>query len=98
MTSTHPRRAVPMTAALVGVLVFATTCSRRPREVPAGYHEFTYVTGGKADTVSVIDLLQFRSVKTIPVGHNPTGIAANPKRNEIYAVNTESNNISVIDA
>ena len=32
------------------------------------------------------------------VGSEPTGIAANSKKNEIYVVNPGSNNISVIDA
>ena len=32
------------------------------------------------------------------MGSDPTGIAANRRKNEIYVVNTESNSISVIDA
>ena len=32
------------------------------------------------------------------VGAEPTGLAANPKRNEVYVVNTGSSNVSVIDA
>jgi len=37
-------------------------------------------------------------VRTLQVGSNPTGLAANPKRNEVYVVNTGSSNVSVIDA
>ena len=62
------------------------------------YHEYAYVTNGKSNTVSVIDLRTFQSAKTIKVGSEPTGIAANSKKNEIYVVNAGSNNISVIDA
>jgi YVTN family beta-propeller protein len=62
------------------------------------YREYAYVTNGKSNTVSVIDLRTFALAKTIAVGSEPTGVAANSKKNEIYVVNTASNNISVIDA
>jgi len=78
----------------------------RPRSLPDYgplYREYAYVTNGKSDTVSVIDMTprplpRFNVLRTIYVGHNPTGITANSKKNEIYVVNTDSNNISVIDA
>ena len=41
------------------------------------YREYAYVTNGKSNTVSVIDLRTFSLFKTIPVGSEPTGIAAN---------------------
>ena len=62
--------------------------------------EFCYVTNGHSDSVSVIDARPSRGfavVKTIAVGHNPTGITLSPTRRELYVVNTESNNISFID-
>ena len=62
------------------------------------YREYAYITNGKSNTVSVIDLRTFELAKTIAVGMEPTGIAANRKKNEVYAVNSGSNNISVIDA
>src|SRR6202051_4514621 len=62
------------------------------------YREYAYVTNGKSNTVSVIDLRTFEPAKTIPVGIEPTGIAANSKKNEIYVVNTGSNNVTVINA
>jgi len=62
------------------------------------YREYAYVTNGKSNTVSVIDLRTFELAKTIPVGAGPTGVAANSKKNEIYVVNAGSNNVSVIDA
>ena len=66
--------------------------------VEPGYHEYAYVSNGKSNSVSVLDLLQFRNIKTIAVGTNPSGVAASPTRNEIYVANAESNNVSVIDA
>ena len=67
------------------------------------YREYAYVTNGKSNTVSVIDLTprpipSFHVIKTITVGSEPTGVTANSKKNEIYVVNTGSNNVSVIDA
>src|SRR6202165_888706 len=62
------------------------------------YREYAYVTNGKNNTVSVIDLRTFEPAKTITVGIEPTGVVANGKKNEIYVVNTGSNNVSVIDA
>jgi YVTN family beta-propeller protein len=40
----------------------------------------------------------YNSIATIPVGNNPTGIAANSQKNEVYVVNTGSNSLTVIDA
>ena len=62
------------------------------------YREYAYVTNGKSNTVSVIDMRTFEPAKTIAVGMEPTGVAANTRKNEIYVVNTGSNNVSVIDA
>ena len=85
-------------ALLALLLALSATACRQRQTVDPGYHEYAYVTNGKSNSVSVIDLLQLSNVKTIAVGANPTGVAANPARNEIYVANTESNNISIIDA
>jgi YVTN family beta-propeller protein len=66
--------------------------------VPDGYREFAYVTNGNSNSVSVLDLVNLRSDRTLRVGDNPTGITANPRRDEVYAVNTRSGTITVIDA
>src|SRR6267154_5550525 len=62
------------------------------------YREYAYVTNGKSNTVTVIDVRTFQPTKTIAVGLEPTGVAANSKKNEIDVVKTGSNNVSVIDA
>lgn len=64
----------------------------------ADYREFAYVSNGSAGTVTVLDLVDLRQERTIQVGRQPTGLAVNPKRNEIYAVNAGSDSVSVIDA
>jgi YVTN family beta-propeller protein len=70
-------------------------------DVAAGYREFAYVSNGSSNTVSVLDLVYLRQDRTLQVGVQPTGLAANPKRNEVYVVNagTASGNgsVSVID-
>jgi len=65
---------------------------------PASYREYAYVTDGASNTVAVLDLVYLRPDRVLQVGQNPTGIAANPVRNEVYAVNSGSGTISVIDA
>lgn len=67
-------------------------------DVPSGYHEYAYVTNGASNTVTVLDLVALRPERTLRVGEGPSGIAANPRRNEIYAVNTKSGTVTVIDA
>jgi YVTN family beta-propeller protein len=70
-------------------------------EPPAGYHEFAYVSNGKANTVSVLDLVYMRPDRTLQVGIEPSGMAVNPVKNEVYVVNTGtasgSGSVSVID-
>jgi len=69
---------------------------------PANYREYAYVTNGGSNTVSVFDIVNVRLDREIQVGPNPTGVTANPKRNEVYVVNSGSGqgngSISVIDA
>ncbi len=71
-------------------------------DTPAGYREFAYVSNGAANTVSVLDLVYLRQDRTLQVGVNPTGLAVNPVRNEVYVVNTGTptgnGSVSVIDS
>ncbi len=86
-----------LTAILLGGGVVACRSGAFP-DVPAGYREFAYVSNGGANTVTVLDLVFVRADRTLQVGQNPTGMAVNPKRNEVYVANTRSGTISVIDA
>jgi YVTN family beta-propeller protein len=67
-------------------------------DYPANYREYAYITNGGSNTVTVLDVVNLRQDRVIPVGSNPTGVAANSKRNEVYVVNTGSDSVSVIDA
>jgi len=84
--------------ALPLLMVGLTSCSRNAFDHPAGYREFAYVADGDSDTVAVLDLVYLRQDRILQVGHQPTGLAINPVRNEVYAVNTGSDSVSVIDA
>jgi YVTN family beta-propeller protein len=67
----------------------------------AGYREFAYVTNSAANTVSVLDLVNLRPDRTLQVGDTPGAMAANPKRDEVYVVNSQpgqsAGSVSVID-
>ena len=71
-------------------------------QYPANYREFAYVANGGSDTVSIYDIVHVRLDREIQVGQNPSGVTANPKRNEVYVVNSGNGqvngSISVIDA
>jgi YVTN family beta-propeller protein len=92
------RPRTPAIAALLPCLLLAACNRSRFPDVPAGYREFAYVSDSGSNTVSVLDLVYLRQDRTLQVGTQPTGVAANPKRNEIYVVNTGSGSLSVIDA
>jgi len=78
-------------------------CTRNhfPR-YPANFREYAYVTNGGSNTVSVLDLVNLRQDRVLAVGQEPTGVAANPVRNEVYVVNSGTaygnGSVSVIDA
>lgn len=74
-------------------------CRRRGfPEYPDDYREYAYVTNGGSNTVTVLDVVNLRQDRVLEVGAEPTGVTANPKRNEVYAVNSGSGTVSVIDA
>jgi YVTN family beta-propeller protein len=89
-------------AALLFAL-FVTGC--RPHDFPQyapNYREYAYVTNGGSDTVTVLDVVDMRVDRELPVGQHPVAVAASPTRNEIYVVNAgavgANGSISVIDA
>lgn len=84
--------------ALAAALPFAGCRSHEFPNYPKNYREYAYVTNGGGNSVTVLDVVNLRQDRVIPVGADPTGIAANPRRNEVYVVNTGSNSVSVIDA
>lgn len=97
MTVRQLLKAILLFSGVLSGLLCGCNTAKLPNYPPA-YREYAYITDGKSNEVSVIDLLTFKNVKRIPVGLGPTGIAASRTTNEIYVVNSESNNLSIIDA
>jgi YVTN family beta-propeller protein len=71
-------------------------------QYPANYREFAYVTNSGSRTVTVVDVINVRVDREIPVGQNPTAVLASPTNNEIYVVNSGASagqgSLSIIDA
>ena len=89
-----------LTAALfLSCALFWTGCQQATLETAAAVlRQYVFVTNGKNDTVTVIDLGTFRVRGTIPVGRGPTGVTASPVRNEVYVVNTGSGTLEFLNA
>src|ERR1035438_4798350 len=95
------RRAIPVAFTLLALAL--TAC--RPHDFPQyppGYREYAYVTNGGSGTVTVIDVVNVRVDRELPVGLNPVAVAASPTRNEVYVVNSgvegAPGSVSVINA
>lgn len=83
---------------LLASAVALSGCHRnRFPDYPANYREYAYITDGRSNAVTVLDLVNLRLDHTLSVGKNPTGLAVNPVRNEVYAVNTDSGTVTVIN-
>ncbi len=71
-------------------------------QYPPNYREYAYVTNGASNTVTVLDVVNVRLDRELPVGPNPVAVAASPTRNEVYVVNSGSSGnmgfISIINA
>jgi len=86
------------------LLAFALTACRHqdfPQYQPND-REYVYVTNGGSGTVTVLDVVNMRLDRELPVGPNPVAVAASPTRNEVYVVNsgapTGQGSLSVINA
>ncbi len=70
-------------------------------QYPPNYREYAYVTNGGSGTVTVLDVVNVRIDREIPVGQNPAAVTASSTRDEVYVVNAGPEgglgSISVID-
>src|ERR1700676_486608 len=57
-------------------------------QYPPNYRENAYITNGASNTVTVIDVVNVRLDRELPVGPNPVAVAPSPTRNEVYVVNS----------
>src|SRR3989442_9346749 len=74
-------------------LLFTLFLSHRAAAAP-----FAYIANSNSNTVSVIDVATNIVVATVPVGHGPSGVAANVPGTRVYVLNELDNTVSVIDA
>ena len=90
-----------MVSSGVAVLTLAVEQHDFP-QYPANYREYVYVTNGQSGTLTVLDAVNLRLDREIPVGQNPVAVAPSPTRNEVYVVNAGAESgmgsVSVIDA
>ncbi|HXB62290.1 MAG TPA: YncE family protein [Acidobacteriaceae bacterium] len=98
-----PARQTALSVTATMLLLAACGCRRTDfPQYAATYREYAYVTNGDSNTVTVLDLVNRRQDRVLAVGQQPTGVAVNPLRNEVYAVNTQpswgTGSVSVIDA
>jgi YVTN family beta-propeller protein len=90
-------------AALLLVPLLVTGCAKKGfPHYAANFREYAYVTNGGSNTVTVLDVLNLRQDRVIPVGQDPVDVAVSPTRNEVYVVNAgapgANGSLSVIDA
>jgi len=95
-------KSLPALVVLLSLLAL-TACRKQDfPQYPPNYREYAYVTNGGSGTVTVLDVVNIRIDREIPVGMNPVAVAASPSRSEVYVVNsgaeTGQGSLSVIDA
>lgn len=87
--------------AVLPLLAFSGCNKHGFPEFPDGYREFAYVANSESNTVTVLDLVYLRPDRTLSVGSTPVALAANPRRDEVYVVNSmpgqAAGSVSVID-
>lgn len=90
-----------MTAALLCISLSSCRSHDFP-QYPPNYREYAYITNGVSNTVTVLDVVNVRLDRELPVGPNPVAVAASPTRNEVYVVNSgvgaNMGFVSIIDA
>ena len=68
---------------------FLSACRRHDfPQYPPNYREYAYITNGASNTVTVLDVVNVRLDRELPVGPNPVAVASSPSRNEVYVVNS----------
>ncbi len=101
MSSTDATRARFIAFSLLAVALAGCRSHDFP-QYPANYREYAYVTNGGSGTVTVLDVVNVRLDRELPVGQNPVALAPSPTRNEVYVVNAGppggQGSLSVINA
>lgn len=83
---------------LLPLLMLAGCTRKKFPHYPSDFREYAWVTNGGSNSVTALDLVNMTPAATIPVGINPSAIAVNPRKDEVYVANAGSGTISIIDA
>jgi YVTN family beta-propeller protein len=99
----HKSKPARFATVAVSLLLSVTACRKQDfPQYPANYREYAYITTGDSGTVTVLDVVNVRVDREIPVGQNPVAVTANHTRNEVYVLNSGADggqgSISVINA
>src|ERR1700748_976407 len=90
-------RAIILVAALLVGAAITVARQRRPSFLPPGLRLNAYVTTQDGN-VNVIDLVNLRSVASVPVGPALPGLREHPTRPEIWGVSTQDGYVFVLGA
>ncbi len=84
----------------LGALILSACRSHDFPQFPPNYREYAYVTNGDSGTVTVLDVVNLRIDREIPVGEHPVAVAVSPIHNEVYVVTEggSSGSVAVINA
>src|ERR1700722_2757681 len=91
-------RFIVMLLILGGLAVREVALELRPSILRPGLHLFAYVANTADGTLSAIDLVSLSTGATIAVGRDPTGVRANPTRNEIWGLSSAGGYAWVVDS
>jgi len=87
----------------LSLLLTLTACRKQDfPQYPRNYREYAYIPNGDSGTVTVLDVVNVRVDREIPVGQSPVAVTASPTRSEVYVENSGAEggqgSISVINA
>jgi len=94
-------RTIAASALGLGLLALTACQPHDFPQYPANYREYAYITNQGSATVTVLDVVNVRLDRELPVAENPVAVAANPTRDEVYVLSAGTaggqGSIAVID-
>jgi YVTN family beta-propeller protein len=85
----RPGRRTASITALTLLALTLTACQAHDfPQYPPNYREYAYIANGGSGTITILDVVNIRIDRELPVGRNPVAVAASPTRNEVYVVNS----------
>ncbi|PZW88509.1 YVTN family beta-propeller protein, partial [Pseudomonas sp. 478] len=98
MTATYHTKTSTARLAIVGVVSTISGFSKPARLACSPNGRYVFVCNWEINTVSVVDTVSLRVIKTIVVGDNPLGVTFSPDGVFVVVCNYGGRSISIIDA